>query len=116
MLIQGFDPRYIKMCYFATLGELGYRTRVSLANGTDTSGALVDDLHVSFEAFTPQGVRLGAVDSFEIIRPGGFTVIEVEDHVGPGRAIESDGSDVLGIFHMTPARFAGEQRIDIELS
>jgi hypothetical protein len=116
MLIQGFDPRYIKMCYFATLGELGYRTRVSLANGTDASGPLADDLHVSFEAFTSAGTRLGAVDSFEVIRPGGFTVVEVEDHVGPGRSINSNGSDVLGIFHMTPARFLGRDTIDIELS
>lgn len=116
MLIQGFDPRYIKMCYFATLGELGYRTRVSLANGTDASGPLADDLHVSFEAFTSGGTRLGTVDSFEVIRPGGFTVIEVEDHVGPGRPIDSDGSDVLGIFHMTPARYLGRDAIDIELS
>lgn len=115
MLIQGFDPRYIKMCYFATLGELGYRTRVSLANGTEPSSALADDLHVSFEAFSSQGKRLGSVDSFEVLRPGGFTIVDVEDHVGPGRSIESDGSDVLGIFHLTPARFADLDAVDIEL-
>lgn len=115
MLIQGYDPRYIKMCYFATLGELGYGTRVSLANGTVASSPLADDLHVSFEAFTSGGVRLGSVDSFEVIPPGGFTVVDVEQHVGPGRPIDSDGSDVLGIFHMTPARFIGRDAIDIEL-
>ena len=116
MLIHGFDPRYIKMCYFATLGDLGYRTRVSLANGTEPSSPLADDLHVSFEAFSRQGVRLGSVDSFEVLPPGGFTIVDVEDHVGPGRAIDSDGSDVLGIFHMTPGRFAGLAGVDIELS
>jgi hypothetical protein len=115
MLIQGFDPRYVKMCYFATLGELGYRTRVTLANGT-ASTALEGDLHVSLEAFTAQGERLGRVDPFEIIAPGGFTTVEVDDHIGPGRAIESDGSDILGIFHMTPARFSGRDAIDIELA
>ncbi|MDQ2959661.1 MAG: hypothetical protein M3R48_01220 [Candidatus Dormibacteraeota bacterium] len=116
MLIHGFDPRYIKMCYFATLADLGYRTRVSLANGTEPSSPLADDLHVSFEAFSPQGVRLGSVDSFEVLPPGGFTIVDVDDHVGPGRAIESDGSDVLGIFHMTPGRFVGLDCVDIELS
>ena len=78
MLVEGFDPRYIKMCYFATLGELGYRTRVSLANGMTTDSPLVDDLHVSFEAFTSAGRRLGSVDPFEVIPPGGFTSVEVE--------------------------------------
>jgi hypothetical protein len=116
MLIQGFDPRYIKMCYFATLGELGYRTRVSLANGTDPSSSLADDLHVSFEAFSSQGARLGSVGSFEVLPPGGFAIVDVEDHVGPGRAIDTDGSDVLGIFHMTPGRFARLDTVDIELS
>jgi hypothetical protein len=116
MLIQGFDPRYIKMCYFATLSELGYRTRVSLANGTTMSSPLVDDLHVSFEAFNSAGRRLGRIDSFEVIPPGGFTVVDVEDHVGPGRLIDNDGADILGIFHMTPARFAGRDGVDIELS
>jgi hypothetical protein len=116
MLIQGFDPRYIKMCYFATLGELGYGTRVSLANGTTASSPLVDDLQVSFEAFNADGKRLGTVDPFEVIPPGGFTVVEVEDHVGPGRAIENGGADILGIFHMTPGRFAGQSGVDIELS
>ena len=24
MLVEGFDPRYIKMCYFATLGDLAF--------------------------------------------------------------------------------------------
>ena len=116
MLIKDFDPRYIKMCYFATLGELGYRTRVSLANGTATSSPLVDDLHVSFEAFTADGRRLGSVDPFEVIRPGGFTLIDVDDLVGPGRAITTEGGDVLGIFHLTPGRFSGQDAIDIELS
>jgi hypothetical protein len=116
MLVEGFDPRYIKMCYFATLGELGYKTRVSLANGLKADSPLVDDLHVSFEAFTTEGRRLGSVDPFEIIPPGGFTMVEVEDHVGPGRAIESNGEDVLGIFHLTPGKFVGKPTIDIDLS
>jgi len=116
VLIKGFDPRYIKMCYFATLGELGYRTRVSLANGTTESSPLVDDLHVSFEAFSAGGRRLGAVDRFEVIKPGGFTVVEVDDHVGPGRTIDTDGEDVLGIFHLTPGRYVGIDAVDIELS
>jgi hypothetical protein len=116
MLIEGFDPRYVKMCYFATLGELGYRTRVSLSNGTTAESPLVDDLHVSFEAFGANGNRLGGVDSFEVIHPGGFTTVEVDDHVGPGRAIDNGGADILGIFHMTPGRFVGRPSIDIELS
>jgi len=116
MLIEGFNPRYVKMCYFATLGELGYKTRVSLSNGTTASGALTDDLHVSFEAFSATGRRLGAVDRFDVIRPGGFTIVDVEDHVGPGRAIDTDGADILGIFHMTPGRFIERDVIDIELA
>jgi hypothetical protein len=60
-------------------------------------------------------IRSVAAD-FEVITPGGFTVIDVEDHVGPGRPIPSDGVDVLGIFHMTPTRFLGQDAIDIELS
>ena len=116
MLIKDFDPRYIKMCYFATLGELGYRTRVSLANGTTEDSPLVDDLHVSFEAFSAAGQRLGSVERFEVIPPGGFTLVEVDDHVGPGRAIDTNGEDVLGIFHLTPARFVDSDAVDIELS
>jgi hypothetical protein len=116
MLVEGFDPRYIKMCYFATLGDLGYKTRVSLANGLTSESPLVDDLHVSLEAFTSKGRRLGSVDPFEVIPPGGFTLVEVEDHVGPGRAIESNGEDVLGIFHLTPGKLVGQKTVDIELS
>ncbi|MGH2869752.1 MAG: hypothetical protein ACRDNK_19565 [Solirubrobacteraceae bacterium] len=115
MLIQGFDPRYIKMCYFVTLGELGYGTRVTLANGMTPSTPLADDLHVSLEAFDGDGRRIGRLDPFEVLAPGGFALVDVEDHVGPSRSVRTDGKDVLGIFHMTPGRYVGQAAIDIEL-
>jgi hypothetical protein len=42
-------------------------------------------------------------------------VIDVADHVGPDCAIKTDGSDVMGIFHMVPERYAGQKAVDIDL-
>jgi hypothetical protein len=104
------------MCYFVTLGELGYATRVTIANGLPAVGAMADDQQVSLEAFNSDGRRLGRLDPFAILHPGDFSIIDVADHIGPGKGIPTDGSDVLGIAHMVPGRFLGKAGVDIELS
>lgn len=108
-----FDPHFVRTCTFATLHTPGYGTRVTLLNGVTAQSPFATPMTVTMSAFDHDGRRLGESGSIAHLDPGEITKIEVDDILRGMADTETDLRDVMGILHLTPDRFVGQQKCEV---
>lgn len=108
-----FDPHFVRTCTFATLHTPGYGTRVTLLNGVQAGDEFATPVTVTLSAFDRQGVHLGESDPIAHLNPGEIRKIEVDDILREMAGGRADLRDVMGILHLIPDRFVGEERCEV---
>jgi hypothetical protein len=109
-----FDPRFVRTCTFATLHTPGYGTRVTLFNGVRGGEPFSTPFTVTISAFDRDGGYLGESEPFLHLEPGEAAKVDVDEVL---RAIAHESAadlrDVLGILHLTPDRWLGQEMCEI---
>lgn len=108
--ISGYDPRFFRTCTFPMLNRLNYGTRVTINNGV-AEGPFATPLALSMSAWDNDGRLLGTTPVLRELAPGEIVKLEVEDGLGDIGASLDD--DLLGMFHLVPARHVGAETIEV---
>jgi hypothetical protein len=111
-----FDPRFVRTCTFATMHTPGYGTRVTLFNGVRPGEQFATDFTVSMSAFDPDGHHLGVSEPFLHLPAGGIKKVDVDEILAGMIGDRPEPlRDVLGILHLVPDRFVGQESCEISV-
>lgn len=103
-VLHDWDPLFTRYFPFGTLHALGYRTRVSACNASDSLGARQEALDVRLSLFDGEGRRRLHAAPCTVIGPGEYWLLDdverfAADH---GVAMTDERGEWLGILHQTP--------------
>jgi hypothetical protein len=108
-----FDPHFVRTCTFATLHTPGYGTRVTLFNGVLAGAEFATPMTVTLSAFDREGHRIGESDPIAHLDPGEIAKVEVDDILRSMAGPNVELRDVMGILHLIPDRFVGQERCEV---
>lgn len=106
-----YAANMVKVCWFTTLRDLGYRTHLAIQSPIRLSSGDADTIHLTLDLFDSEGNELLIGKSFGALDPGYRSVIQIDDHL---EALHFDG-DVVGALHMTPSRLRSSDYCEISI-
>lgn len=106
-----FATNMVKVCWFTTLRDLGYRTHLAVQSPLRLPSGYADSLNLTLDLFDNEGSRLLAGSSLGILNPGCRAVIQIDDQL---ESLQFDG-DAVGVLHMTPSRLLESDCREISL-
>src|SRR5262245_32746590 len=100
MRLASYPLSAINAFQVRTLRSLGFSTRVSLINKSNTDPKRATDYRVDITAYDGQGTVIRTASDVARLAPGGFTQLDCETFT------EGVTGDSLLTFHLVPLRLA----------
>lgn len=116
--ITGYDPRFFRPCIFPVLRRLGYGVRPTVNNGLEADHPFATPLQMSLTLFDEQGGHLGTSGPLGELQPGEIVKLDLaellaRDDIRERMRADGDG-DQLGVLHMVPTRWIGEELVTVK--
>ena len=110
VLVEDFDPLFIRPCIFPILAPLGYETSISINNGLMES-SFSCAMQLSISIFSNEG-KIIAKKQLQTIEPGQIVRISADDEMQK-LGIHPE-ENMIGVIHSVPIEFSGQSKVTID--